>query len=88
VQYNQAYDLSDKGIVKSYGSESYFSAPLSYPYKFSEKGIATIIDNLQSIGDIEKKSISVSSFYNIHKHDQHLFNDKLGRILVEEKYIF
>jgi hypothetical protein len=85
---DRAYGLDGKEVLESIGSNEYYPAPLSYPYKFSENGITTIIKNLNSVENIDRGSVKIRSFPNIHKHEQHLFRSNLEKILIEEEYIY
>jgi hypothetical protein len=68
--------------------QTFFPAPLSYPYKFSEKGIQLLKHNLHQIAEVDSTTITERTFPNIPPDHQEYYSDAEKRkFLVEEKYI-
>ena len=50
---SEAYNFWGKTILSFVPGKSYFPGPLSYPYKFSKKGFATLENRLRRIPEID-----------------------------------
>jgi hypothetical protein len=70
------------------GQKNYFPAPFSYPYQFSDRGVAVLESKLRSVPEIHPESISKKTFPNIHSERHEYYEQKeLKDILINEQYL-
>ena len=85
---SEAYNFWGKTIISSFPGKSYFPAPLSYPYKFSKKGLATLENKLRRIPEIEPTSIKRKTFPNIPTEYHYVYEaNELKNSLIYEEYL-
>ena len=88
VPIGEAYNLWGKTIISFRRGKSYFPGPLSYPYKFSKKGLATLENRLRRISEIDPTSIKRKKFPNIPSQYHYVYEpDELKNSLIYEEYL-
>jgi len=85
-----AYSFWGRTIISSRAAtqKTFFPAPLSYPYRFSDKGLQILKHKLEQIPEINTSTISEQTFPNIPPDQHYLYSaDEKRKFLIAEKYI-
>ncbi|MEX0804631.1 MAG: hypothetical protein WD688_15150 [Candidatus Binatia bacterium] len=83
-----AYNLWGRDVDSFIQDKSYFPAPLSYPYKFSKKGITNLESRLRHVAEVDRPSIKRKNFPNIPSEYHHRYEpSELKYSLIHEEYL-
>jgi hypothetical protein len=85
-----AYSFWGKTLLSAVFPEetTFFPAPLSYPYRFSQQGIQNLQQKLKQIQEIDSATITERDFPNILPNRQELYSaEEKKKFLRGEKYI-
>ena len=83
-----AYDFRGKTIISISKEKFYYPAPLSYPYRFTDRGLRELQARVRQIAEVEPSSIKGNSFPNVTSEQHYLFEpSELKQIIKREPYI-
>jgi hypothetical protein len=85
-----AYSFWGRTIISSQDAtpKTFFPAPLSYPYRFSDKGLQVLKSKLKQISEVNTSTISEQTFPNIPPDQFYVYSaDEKQKFLMAEKYI-
>src|SRR5262245_4770094 len=85
-----AYSFWGKTVISSVAAEqtTFFPAPPSYPYRFSDTGIQILRQKLGEIPEIDSATITEQTFPNIPQDQEYLYSlEEKKKFLTTERYV-
>jgi hypothetical protein len=83
-----AYSFWGRMIMSVTTDKAYFPAPLSYPYRYTKRGLTALQQAIKRHSEVDSGSVQVKAASNIPKDQQYLYEPKeLKQILLKEEYV-
>jgi hypothetical protein len=83
-----AYSFWGRMIMSMTMDKAYFPAPLSYPYRYTKRGLTALQQAIRRHSEVDSGSVQVKTASNIPKEQQHLYEPgELKQILIREEYV-
>ena len=82
-----AYTFWGRIIMSATTDKGYFPAPLSYPYRYTKRGLDALQTELKKFPQVDSVSIRVRTFPNIPSEQRQYEPSELKRILLNETYV-
>ena len=84
----EAYSFWGRMIISMTMDKAYFPAPLSYPYRFTKRGLTALQQAIKRHSEVDSGSVQVRTASNIPKEQQYLYEPgELKQILIREEYV-